>query len=119
MVSARELGVVDPAAADDLILQHPGQRGLGVLLHVPRHHGVAAPADRDVERRPRPPGIGQAGGKADLLDEALRRARRLDLPRSFAAPMLVAVLFDLGRNLWLLSHAWGSIGILAGSWPEV
>ena len=76
------------------------QRRLLVLLHVARHHRVAAPAHRDVERRPRPAGIGQAGGEAGLLDEALGVERGLDLPHAFAAPVRIAVVFDFRGNLW-------------------
>src|SRR3970282_450454 len=47
------------------------------------------------------PRIGEAGGKADLLDEALRLERGFDLPRGFAAPALIAVVVDLRWNLQL------------------
>ena len=59
-LAARELGVIHLAAPDDLVLQFPGQRGLGIFLHIARQHGIAPPAHRDVERRPRPPRIGEA-----------------------------------------------------------
>ena len=93
------LRVVDLAAPTDLVLQHPGERRLGVLLHVARHHGVAPAADGDVERRAGPARVGEARGEADLLDEALGVVGRLDLTRAFAAPALVAVLLDLRRNV--------------------
>ena len=103
-LAAGELGVVDTAAAHEFVLQLPGQRGLVVGLHVARHHRVAAPADRDVERRSRLACVGQAGGEADLLDELLggercgdRSARpraasrcRGDLRRRRGAPAWVA-----------------------------
>ncbi len=103
--AAGELRVIDLAASDELVLQPPRERGLGILLNMPRHDGVAAAADRDVERRARPPAVGQAGGEADLFDEALRVEGGLDLPRGFPAPAFVAVLFDVGGNFWLWFHA--------------
>ena len=101
---ARELGVIDVAAPDDLVLQRPRQRCLFVFLHVARHDGVAPPADRDIQGRPRPAAVGQAGGKASLLDEALRLERRLHLPHAFAPPAPVAVVLYRGRNVGSLSH---------------
>ncbi|OLC49614.1 MAG: hypothetical protein AUH43_07385 [Acidobacteria bacterium 13_1_40CM_65_14] len=99
--AAGEFGIVDPAAPHELVLQPPRERGLGVFLYVAWHHGVAAPTDCHVERRAWSPGIGQAGGEADLLDEAFRVEGGLDLPRPFAAPAFIAVLFNLRWNLWL------------------
>ncbi len=46
---ARQLRVVDLAAPHELVLQQPGLRRLRILLHVARHHRVAAAADGDVE----------------------------------------------------------------------
>ena len=103
--AARELGVVDLAAPDELVLQLPGQRGFRIFLHVARQYGIAAPADGHVERRPGPPRISESGGKAGVLDETLRVVDGLDLPRRFAAPALVAVLFNFVWNLELVrSH---------------
>ena len=82
----------------------PGQRRLGVLLHVARHHRVAPAAHGHVERRPRPPRIGQAGGEADLLDEALGLERGLDLARAFTPPAPVAVVLYRGRKFGSLGH---------------
>ena len=98
-LAARELGVVDFAAPDELVLQFPGQRGFRILLHIARQDGVATSADGDIERRPRPPRIGEAGGKPDVLDETLRVVDGLHLPRLFAAPPLVAVFFNLVWNV--------------------
>jgi hypothetical protein len=60
------------------------------------HHRIAAPADRDVERRSRAARIGQAGREADLLDEGFRIEGGLDLTRRFPAPASIAMLFHLG-----------------------
>jgi hypothetical protein len=105
--ASRELGIVDPAAADDLVLQRPGEGRFGVLLHVTRQHRVAAAADRHVERRPRPAAVGHAGGKTDLLNETLGVERAGDRPRFVAPPALVAVLFDFLWNLRRRSHLRG------------
>jgi len=66
---------------------------------VPRHHGVAASAHRDVQRRARPARVGETRGEADLVDESLRLEGAGDLPGGFAPPALVAVLLDVVRNL--------------------
>src|SRR5262249_14879477 len=71
-------------------------------------HRVAAAADGDVERRPRPARIGQACGEAHLLDEALGVERGLDLPRAFAPPPLVAEVLELRRDLRPGSHAYSA-----------
>src|SRR5262249_47766613 len=69
--------------------------------YVPWHHSVAAPAHRHVERRSRPAAIGQTGGEPDLLDEPFGVERGLDLARPLAAPLFIAVLFNLRGNLCL------------------
>jgi hypothetical protein len=73
----------------------PGVRGLRIFLNVPRHDRVTPAADRNEERRSRPPCVGHARGKADLLDESLGIERCLDLPRSFPVPPLVARFLGL------------------------
>ena len=65
----------------EVVLEQPGVRRLGIRLYVAGHHGVAPPADRDVQRRARAAGVGHAPGEPDALDEALRAAeRRVALP---------------------------------------
>jgi hypothetical protein len=59
-LAAGEFGVADLPALHDLVFQHPRERGLWVSLYVAWHHGVAAPTDRHVERRPR-----SAGNRSD------------------------------------------------------
>ena len=104
-LTARELAVIHLAALDHRVLGHPGQRRLGILLHVAWHHRIAAATHGDVERRSGLARIGQAGGEADLLHEALGVGRGLDLAGSFPAPASVAVLFDVFRNRRFGSHA--------------
>src|SRR5215510_654865 len=70
--AARQLAVIDLAAPDNLVLQYPRVRTFRVFLNVVRHHGVAAPADGDVKRRPGLARIGHAGGETDAFDERLR-----------------------------------------------
>ena len=96
--AARQLRVVELAARDDLVLQRPGQRGLLVLLDVPGKHRVAPSAHGDIHRWAWSPGVGQAGGKADVLDEPLDVVRRRNLPRAFPPPALVAIVLDFRRH---------------------
>src|SRR5688500_6477590 len=94
-LAAREPGVIHLAAPQQVVLQLPGKRDLGVSLDVARLDRVAPPADSHVERRPRPPRIGQARGETDLLDEAFRVEGGLNLPLPFATPAPVAILLDI------------------------
>ena len=79
--------------------------GYAVLRYVARflqwEHGIAASADGDIKRRPRPPRIGEACGESNVFDEALCLNDTRHAARPLAPPMLVAVVFDLGGDLWL------------------
>ena len=82
-------------AADEIVLEQPRVRRLGILLDVARQDRVAAAADRDVERRTRTPRIRQTRREAHAIDEPLRVQRRVDLPGRFALPPLVTVFLGL------------------------
>ncbi|PYR90532.1 MAG: hypothetical protein DMF84_20025 [Acidobacteria bacterium] len=92
---AGELAVIQLAAADEIVLEPPGVRRLGIFLDVPRHDGVTAAADRHVERRARTSRVGQARRKAHALDEPLGVERRVDLSGPFALPPLIAIFLGL------------------------
>ena len=57
---AGQLAVVDTAAVDQLVFQHPGERRFGVLLDIAGQDGVAPAADRDV-RATAPDGASRSG----------------------------------------------------------
>jgi hypothetical protein len=69
---------------------------------VARHHGIAASADGDVERRPRPAAVGEAGGEPDAFDEALGIEGAFDLMGALAPPVPIAMIFDLRGESGLL-----------------
>ena len=89
--AAGKLGVVHPPAAQDLVLERPGERRFGIFLDVTRQHGVAPAADGDVQRGTWPSRIRQRSGKPHLLDESLGVEHGLDLTRVLASPPGIAV----------------------------
>ena len=86
---------------------------------VARHDRVAASADRDEERGTGPPGVGQAGGEADLVDEPLRGARRRHRARRIAAPVMVPMNLDVFRQGLTRRHPqWSHHAVaVVESWP--
>jgi hypothetical protein len=103
--TAHELRIVDVAAPEELVLQRPAERRFRILLHVAGHHRVAPAAHRDVQGWTRSPGVGQAGGESDLVDESLGLDRRRDLLRRLTPPARVAVVLDLRRDRVTRTHA--------------
>src|SRR5690349_5019500 len=104
---ADDLTVETTAAAHHVVFDGPSQPALRILLDVARHVRVAAPANGDVKRWPRPSRIGQSLAKSDLFDEAFRRVNVLDAIFRIAPPLAVAMDLNL-----LGQHAADSIKLI-------
>src|SRR5690606_2717378 len=90
-VSLVNLAVIDVAACDDLIFEHPGFACLSVFLDVSRHMRVASAANGDIDRRQTLPHVRHPEAKPDVLDHLLDIGCGFNAQGFLAAPFSVAM----------------------------